>query len=50
MLKDLDANEKGLGRIVYDSLNDFSYPSLEEAVTASDSIVKLTYVDQTNHI
>jgi hypothetical protein len=47
MLKDLDANERTIGRIVYDSLNDFSYPSLEEAVTASDSIVKLTYVGPT---
>jgi len=44
MLKDLDANEKRLGGIVYDSLNDSTYPSLEEAVKASDSIVKLTYV------
>ncbi|WP_028872509.1 DUF6090 family protein [Psychroserpens burtonensis] len=44
MLKDLDANEKRLGRIVYDSLNDSSYPSLEEAVEVSDSIIKLTYL------
>jgi hypothetical protein len=44
MLKDLDANEKRLGRIVYDSLNDFSFPSLEEAIEVSDSIIKLTYL------
>ncbi|SRX74470.1 DUF6090 family protein [Aequorivita antarctica] len=44
MLKDLDANEKRLSTIVYDSLNDGTYPSLEEAVKACDSILKLTYL------
>ena len=44
MLKDLDANEKRLSLIVYDSLNDRPFPSLEEAVKASDSILKLTYL------
>lgn len=44
MLKDLDANEKRISIIVYDSLNDSAYPSLEEAVKASDSILKLTYL------
>ena len=44
MLKDLDTNEKRLVRIVYDSLNDATYPSIEEAVKASDSILKLSYL------
>ncbi|WP_432410520.1 DUF6090 family protein [Rasiella sp. SM2506] len=44
LLKDLDANEKRLGSLVYDSLNDDTYPALEEAVIASDSIIKLTYL------
>jgi hypothetical protein len=44
MLKDLDANEKRLSRLVYDSLRNGDFPSLEEAVKASDSIVKITYV------
>lgn len=44
MLKDLAANEKRLGRIVYDSLNDGTYPSLEEAIATSDSVLKLTYL------
>ena len=42
MLNDLDTNEKRLKRLVYTSGN--MYPSLEEAIKASDSILKLTYV------
>ena len=44
MLKDLNANEKRLSILVYDTLNDRPFPSLAEAVKASDSILKLTYL------
>jgi hypothetical protein len=44
MLKDLDANEKRLTRIVYDTLVQNQPASLEEAVKASDSILRLTYI------
>ena len=45
MLNDLDANVIRLNLLVYDKdaiKNDF--PSLEEAIKASDSILKLTYL------
>jgi len=42
MLKDLSAIEKRLNELVYDTQDEF--PTLEEAVKASDSVLKLTYL------
>jgi len=49
MLKDLNTIDKRLNELVYDTQDD--YPTLDEAVKACDSILKLTYLGlDTTHV